>query len=161
NSWKFKNVETLPDSNQIIAYSNYIGEVMLSVYYDVAGSGSKWETWHKYDPSGPPIMTGEPSLGTGYDETNTDLLNHNSQTGLYQYLSNTSGLLEIKDWGTSTTATSSTPGDVLGYLKDTKVQQGQQGTAILTSARQYYKQTANSITIYPVANETVYRNTDG
>ena len=35
---------------------------------------------------------------------------------------------------TSTTATSSTPGDVIGYVKDRKIQQGELGTAIKTMA---------------------------
>jgi hypothetical protein len=76
-------------------------------------------------------------------------------------MSDNSGLVQIADYGTSTTATSSTPGDVLGYLKDTKVQQGELGTAIKTAAQQYYSQTASGNTIYPQANKTVYRNTDG
>jgi YD repeat-containing protein len=37
NSWANKNVETLPDGNQNIVYTNFAGEVMLSVYYDIAG----------------------------------------------------------------------------------------------------------------------------
>jgi len=50
---------------------------------------------------------------------------------------------------------------VAGYYKDTQVQQGQTGTPILQSATQYFSQTANGITVYPTANTTGYRNTDG
>jgi YD repeat-containing protein len=160
NAWTYKNVETLPDSNQQITYTNFAGEVMLSVYYDV-GAGQKFDTWHKYDSLGRLIMTAEPSAVTGYNDTYSDLLNYNNQTGLYQYLANTSGLIEITDWGTSTTATSTTAGDVKGFLKDTKIEQGQQGTAILTGSQQYYLQTANSVSVYPIATETVCRNTNG
>src|SRR5262249_7179708 len=64
-------------------------------------------------------------------------------------------------YGTSTTATSSTAGDVDGYYKDTKIQQGSGGTTILQSATQYFSQTGGGATIYPTANTTVYRNTDG
>jgi RHS repeat-associated protein len=160
NTWWTKTVETLPDGNQNIVYANYAAEVMLSVYVDV-GSGLKWETFHKYDSSGRAILTALPSAVTGYDDTKPDLLNYNSQTGLYQYLRNTSGLIQITDYATSTTATPTMPGNVAGYLQDTKVEQGQQGTAMLTGSRQYIAQTAGGITIYPVANSTVYRNTDG
>ncbi len=160
NSWKYKTTETLPDNNQLIVYSNYAGEAMLTVFYDT-GSLQKWDTFNKYDSAGRVILRALPSAVTGYDDTKSDLLNYNSLTGLYQYLSNNSGLIEITDFGTSTTATSTTPGDVAGYLKDAKIEQGQQGTAILVSGRQYIAQTAGSITIYPVANMTRYRNTDG
>lgn len=159
NNWQLKTTETLPDGNQNIVYTNYAGETMLSVYYDVAASGLKWETFQKFDSSGRLILTAMPSAITGYDDTKADLLN--SVSNNYQYMSDNSGLIYIQDFGTSTTATSSTPGDVIGYLKDTKVQQGELGAAILTSAEQYYSQTANGITIYLVANTTKYRNTDG
>jgi hypothetical protein len=161
NTWLTKTTETLPDGNQNIVYTNYAGEVMLSVYFDVAGTGSKWDTFYKYDSSGRPILQAMPSAVTGYDDTKSDLLNFNSQTGLYQYLSNTTGLINLTDYGTSTTATSSNPGDVAGYLKDTKVEQGQQGTAILIGGQQYFSQTANGVTIFPLANTTSYRNTNG
>ncbi len=158
NSWKHKTVETLPDGNQNIVYSNYVREVMLDIYLHTT-SNLKWDTFYKYDSSGRLILTAMPSAITGYDDTKADLLN--SVNGNYQYMSDNSGLIYIQDYGTSTTATSSTPGDVIGYLKDTKVQQGELGTAIKTSAQQYYSQTANSMTIYLVANTTKYRNTDG
>jgi RHS repeat-associated protein len=160
NTWWTKTVETLPDGNQNIVYANYAAEVMLSVYVDV-GSGLKWETFHKYDNSGRTILTAMPSAINGYDDTKGDLLNYNSQTGLYQYLNNTSGLIQISDYASSTTATSTTPGNVAGYLQDMKVEQGQQGTAILTGSRQYIAPTAGGITTYPIANTTRYRNTDG
>src|SRR5262249_26183339 len=145
--------------NQNIVYTNYAGEPMLSVYYDVAASGLKWDMFQKYDSLGRLILTAMPSAITGYDDTKSDLLN--SVNGNYQYMSDNSGLLYIKDYGTSTTATSSTPGDVIGYLKDTKVQQGELGTAILTGSDQYYSQTAAGVTVYVVANTTKYRNTNG
>src|SRR5207245_2898396 len=83
----------------------------------VAASGLKWETFQKFDGSGRLILTAMPSAITGYDDTKADLLN--SVNGNYQYMSDNSGLIYVQDYGTSTTATSSTPGDVIGYLKDT------------------------------------------
>jgi RHS repeat-associated protein len=159
NSWRHKTVETLPDGNQNIVYTNQIGEVMLSVYYDVSGSGSKWETFNKYDGSGRVILTALPSAVTGYDDTKADLLN--SVNGNYQYMSDNSGLVQVTDYAATTTATSSTPGNVAGYLQDTKIQQGELGTPILTGSRQYIAQTAGGVTVYFLANSTHYRNTDG
>ena len=34
NQWKYKNVEYLPDGNSNTVYSNYAGEVMLTVFTD-------------------------------------------------------------------------------------------------------------------------------
>jgi RHS repeat-associated protein len=158
NSWKHKTVETLPDGNQNIVYTNYVGEVMLKVYHDLT-SGSNWETFYKFDGSGRIILKANPSALTGYDDTKADLLN--SQSGNYQYMSDNSGLVEVTDYGTSTTATSSSAGDVLGYYKDTKLQQGELGSPMLQRTDQYFSQTANGVTVYPMATRTVYRNTDG
>jgi hypothetical protein len=44
---------------------------------------------------------------------------------------------------------------VFGYAKDTKL------NGILQSQTPYFSRTANGVTIYPVATQTVYRNTDG
>src|SRR5262249_37125187 len=86
-------------------------------------------------------------------------------------LNTSSGLITDTDYGTSTTATSTSAGDVAGYYKDTKVQQGSGGTPILQSATQYFVQTAPGLgmtqmgsptnTIYPTASTTISRNPDG
>src|SRR5260370_8896373 len=122
---------------------------MLSVYLDT-GSSLKWDTFNKYDSSGRIILTAMPSAITGYDDTKSDLLN--SVNGNYQYMSDNSGLVEITEWGTSTTATTSTPGDVIGYKKDTKVQQGDRVTATNTSPHQYYSQTPTPPPAQPRTN---------
>jgi RHS repeat-associated protein len=151
NNWHEKVTETLPDNNLNIVYTNTYGEVLLSVFKDV-GTGATWDTYNKYDNQGRLIEQASPSAVTGYDDT---------QASLGVTLSTNSGLITDTDYGTSTTATSSTAGDVNGYYKDTKIQQGSGGSTILQSQTQYFSQTANNITIYPTANNTVYRNTDG
>jgi hypothetical protein len=118
-------------------------------------------------------MTAAPSAfqadGSGnlYNDTYPDLLD-NTGSG-YAYLFNNSGLITTYDYydGT-TTATSTSPGNVYGMLENTYVQQGQDGTPILTGKTQYYQQTytpsgsgAVSSTTDPIASQTVYRNTDG
>ncbi len=150
NSWQVKTVETLPDSNQNILYTNHYGETMLHVYADVQGSGNKWAWFTKYDGNGRVVLEASPSAVTGYNDTNADLLN--SQSGNYQYLSDTTGLITDYDW------TSSNP---VGYLLDIKLQQGESGTAITQEAWSYVARSASVGTIYKVASDTVYRNTDG
>ncbi len=162
NHWTYKTVETLPDGNQNIVYCNYAGEVMLKAFVDQS-SGLSWDTFTKYDGQGRAILTAQPSAVSGYNDTYADLLNN--QNGNYQYLRDTSGLINTTDFYTMTTATESMPGGVAGYMADTKVQQGELGTAILLTGTQYYAHSASALngggTIYPEANMTVYRNTGG
>ncbi len=158
NSWAVKTVETLPDGNQDIIYSNFAGEQMLHIFLDTS-SGQKWETFYQYDDQGRVISMANPSAVTGYDDSHADLLNN--QNGHYQYLSDNSGLITRYDYYSTTTATETTPGGVTGYQYDTQIQQGQQGTLIPQEKFQYFAHTANGITVNPLATDTVYRNTDG
>jgi hypothetical protein len=80
NSWRYKTIETLPDGNQNIVYSNDLGEVMLNVFHDIndAGNpaldGQQSETFYKYNAAGQIIEEASPSAVTGYDESSPDLL---------------------------------------------------------------------------------------
>ena len=91
---------------------------MLSVYQDNT-TGQQWPTFYEYDGQGRLILTADPSAVSGYNDTYADLLH--SQSGNYQYLNDSTGLLTIYDYASSTTATTSTAGDVANYLKDTKI----------------------------------------
>ncbi len=158
NSWATKCVETLPDGNVNTVYTNAYGEAMLRAYTDTTAHQT-WLWFNDYDGSGQVILQANPSAVTGYNDTYADLL-HN-QSGTYQYLSSNSGLIQLADYYTSTTATSTTAGGVSGYVQDSKLEQGQAGTPILQSSTQYFVETAGGATIYPTATQTVYRNTDG
>jgi RHS repeat-associated protein len=157
-NWAVKTTETLPDGNENIVYTNYAAEVILTDYRDTT-TNQDWDTFNKYDSQERLVLDAAPSAVTGYNDSYADLL-HNAN-GTYQYLSNTSGLISTTDYYTSTTATETTAGGVAGYLQDTKVQQGQQGTAILQDTKQYFTHTASGVTVNPLASDTVYRNTDG
>ena len=146
------------DGSTNTVYANYAGETMLRIFHDVS-SGLNYETFYKYNSAGQVILTANPSALTGYDDTKADLLN--SVGGNYQFMSDSAGLVTVTDFAATTTATSSTPGDVAGYYQDTKIQQGETGSTILQAAQQYIAHTASGITIYPVANATRYRNTNG
>jgi RHS repeat-associated protein len=168
NSWAMKTVETLPDGNTNTVYTNAAGQVMLTDHYDAAAS-AHWDAFDEYDSLGHVILAAAPSAVSGYSDSYADLLHYTS--GAYAYLNSSTGLLTLYDYGTSTTATSTTVGDVTAYLKDTKVAQGQSGTAILVSGQQYIKHDPSGgglggapgapPTIYPVATQTAYRNTNG
>jgi RHS repeat-associated protein len=164
-SWQYKTIETLPDGNQNIVYCNSLGEVMLKVYNDVSDpansalSGKQWDTFYGYDVQGRLTEEADPSAVTGYDETKADLLNN--QNGNYQYLSDTSGLIHLTDYYTSTTATATAAGGVAGYVKDDKLQHGELGTPIVLDSQQYFAHANGSVVTYPQASQTVYRNTDG
>jgi RHS repeat-associated protein len=158
NSWATKTVETLPDGNQNVVYTNAYGEPMLRVYHDAA-SGLNWSTFDKYDGQGRAVLEASPSAVTGYDDTKADLLN--SVGGNYQYLSDNAGLVTVTDYYAATTAGETTAGGVAGYEQDVKVQQGELGTPVLQHAWQYFLHAANGQTVSPVATDTAYRNTDG
>src|SRR5262249_16707105 len=141
-NWRRKTVEGLPDGNTNTVYTNYAGEVLLKVFTDTASSTS-WETYDRYDNNGREILEAQPSAVSGYDNARPALLNN--KPGNNQYLNDSSGLIPVTDYASSTTATSSRAGDVLGFRKDVKVQQGETGTAILKSARQYLTHTNGSV----------------
>jgi RHS repeat-associated protein len=157
NTWTTKTVETLPDGNQNIVYSNTLGKVMLAVFQ--SGSQS-WANFFQYDSSARVVLVADPSAVTGYDETKPDLLNKVS--GNYQYLSDSAGLVETVSYYASTTATDSTAGGAASYLQQLSLQQGETGSAIPQQTLQYYAHSNGSgTTVYPVATNTVYRNPDG
>jgi RHS repeat-associated protein len=158
NSWDQKTIETLPDGNQNIVYSNAYGEQMLKAFVNVA-TGAQTIDFYEYDGSGRQILHANPSAVSGYDDTNADLLN--SVSGNYQYLRDDTGLIEITDFANSTTATSTTEGDVAGYLLDHKVEDGELGTAIVQYSQTYFSRSGSSSTFYPIASSTTYGDTAG
>lgn len=72
-----------------------------------------------------------------------------------------SGNSAINPIGYALTATSTTGGSVAGKMDEAFVQEGQIGTPIPQESFSYYAHTAGSATVFPVATDTVYGNTDG
>ncbi|MCX5673920.1 MAG: autotransporter-associated beta strand repeat-containing protein [Planctomycetota bacterium] len=167
NSWRFKTVQTLPDGNRRILYSNYLGQIMLEVFEDVA-AGKEWCTFHKYDDSrGLEVFTASPSAfelhsGKYYDESYADLL-HADSYGHYEYLDDDDGLIAVAAYYTVTSPgiSETVPGGVEGYLHTTSLRHGELGTAVPQSHLDYVKRTAGGTTVYPVHSGSVYRNTNG
>ncbi|MDW8264105.1 MAG: hypothetical protein RMJ52_02115, partial [Gemmataceae bacterium] len=158
NVWLVKTVETLPDGNQHIVYTNANRQAMLKVFQETASS-QQWRTYYRYDASGRLILMGNPSAVTGYDETSPDLLVN--QWGNYQYLSDTAGLVTTWTYGTVTTASETMPGDAAGRLKQVAVQRGELGTAIPQQDVTYIKRTVGASALFFAATVTAYRHDDG
>jgi len=150
NKWKWKTIETLPGGNQMIVYTNYLGLPMLKVF--VSGSDKWYEFW-TYDAAGRPLLNAKSSAISGYDDTKADLLNKVS--GNYQYLNDSTGLIWVKEYYTSTDVPN---GAVNGRLRYLKVKQGETGTETKVKEYKYTSRTAGSITTYPLWKVTEYRS---
>jgi RHS repeat-associated protein len=158
NRWANKVVETLPDGSTNTVYTNASGQVMLEVFDD-AGASGEWRRYYRYDSAGRTILEAGPSAVTGYSESNADLVGYSG--GNATHLDDDDGLVTAYTYASSTTATTSTPGDAAGYLKQVDIKHGETGTAIPQSALTYIKRTANSQDFFFVASSTVYRNDNG
>jgi RHS repeat-associated protein len=152
NVWSVKTVQTLPDGAKTIAYNNYAGQMMLKVYVDSGGS-NQWINFYLYDDDGYVIWEAEPSAVTGYDDTYDDLLHKDSMTGLYEYLRDDDGLINITDYYTSTDIPS---GEVKGYMSALKIRKGQSGSDVFLESYAYTSQTAGDVTLYPIQQVDVY-----
>src|SRR6185437_382569 len=93
-SWATKTVETLPDGNQNIIYSNYASQTMLSVFQDTSKTPPDGQlcTYYQYDSSANLILQANPSAVNGFSDSYADLVNW--QSGTAQYLNKTSGLIK-------------------------------------------------------------------
>ncbi|MCE9554457.1 MAG: autotransporter-associated beta strand repeat-containing protein [Planctomycetes bacterium] len=158
NSWKFKTVETLPDGNQNITYSNFAGQAILSIFKDTT-TDQEWLTFSKYDSAGRLILEANPSAVTGYNEAYADLLHDVS--GNYQYLADDAGLITVTSYYATTTATSSTAGGAQGYFEESSLRHGELGDDVPQNAVDYFERTVGDTTIFVLAKSTVYRNDDG
>jgi RHS repeat-associated protein len=158
NSWQHRTVETLPDGNANIYYTNSFGEVMLQVYHDTT-SGLQWDTYARYDDQGRIVLAAAPSAVSGFDENFADLL-HNVG-GDYQYLRDFSGLITVEHYYTATTATEDTPGGVAGFFQSESIQHGEFGTPVPQNTTTYFVHGGGGATVVPTADDTVYRYDDG
>src|SRR5205823_6483433 len=119
--------------------------------FQAAGGGSQWLWYTKYDDAGRVVLEAGPSAVTGYSESYNDLVHFTS--GNAQYLSDSGGLVTTYAYGSSTTATSSTPGDAAGYLKEVDIKHGETGTAVPQEALAYLKRTAGGQDFFVVGTD--------
>ena len=144
DSWSVRTVETLPDGSENIVYTNAFGEVMLNDYRDT--TGQDWDDFYEYNSSGQVVLHASPSAVTRYDDTYADLLHQ--VTGNYQYLSDSSGLIDTTSYVTT--------GAGAGYASQTALEQGELGTAVPQETLTYTSQTAGGVTVVEIASDTVY-----
>ena len=159
NIWAEETTETLPDSNENIVFTNAFGQTMLSVFYNTT-TDQEWDTYYRYNAQDQLIMEAQPSAVTGYSSFDNDLVGWSGSSATY--LSSSSGLITTYSYGSSTTATSDSAGNVAGYLEATAIQQGTGGSSIPQAAYTYYSNTDDdSNAVYNVASDTVYQETGG
>jgi hypothetical protein len=116
-------------------------------------------TYYKRETDVRLILTAQPSAISGYDDSTPDLLDN--QSGDYTYLRDDQGLIQTTSYYSSTTAGETTAGGVDGYVYQTSVQHGEDGTAVLQSTTDYFQHSGGGLTVNPVADTTVYRNDNG
>ena len=138
NNWAMKTVETLPDGNENIVYTNYAGQVMLKVF---ESGGKQWCNYTQYDGSGRVILVASPSAVEGYSESSAGLVTLNPS----------SGLIKLYSYYTSTGS-----GAAAGYLQYEQVQEGGSGTPVKVHEYTYTSRTVGSATIYPIWKEICY-----
>ncbi|MCX7428827.1 MAG: autotransporter-associated beta strand repeat-containing protein [Planctomycetia bacterium] len=154
NLWIRKTVETRPDLTTYTAYTNYLSEELLTDLEDT--SGNHWYTYRQYDANGNVTLDAESSAIDDYEE-NAITVGQLDVTGTDF---GTSGLVHTYTYSTTDTAGETTAGTVSTYLESSGVAEGLSGTTVTTAEYTYYKHTANNQTVYHLAQQTTYINTD-
>ena len=158
NHWNAKTVETLPDGNENIVYTNFQKQAMLTAFNDVSAS-AKWITYSQFNDKGYVTLKALPSALSGYDDTYNDLVEWDF--GNATYIKDGEGLVLTNTYASSTTATSTSAGDAKGWLSSSNLSRGETGTAVPQSAISYIKRTVLGVDYFSLANQTVYTNTNG
>ena len=160
---------TNPDGSTETVYTDGYGLTMLTDQSD--GAGNHWINYYEFNSNGLQILHANPSAVTGYDDSYADLVNLAAWYGA-EYLSQYTGLIDLTDYYGSTTASVSTAstmtvsnataGGAAGYFKDSKVEEGQDGTPILQETETYFGHIdSNGNTVFVEATDTTYVNTNG
>jgi RHS repeat-associated protein len=161
--WRTKTTETRPDGTQRIVYSNARMQPMLEVIRTTEGGVTKqYGTYTRYDDRGQAIWRASPeaiALPTNLAdlEAYPDLLHETS--GNFQYISDSTGLIEVTNYGSATTATATTAGTVDRFVSSTAVMRGELGTPALQQSFTYFVMSdLDNNTFMPVASRTTYPN---
>jgi len=160
NDWQTKTTETRPDGTQSITYSNLSGQTMLAVIRTSdAGVTKQYGTYTRYDARGLPIWRASPEAvvlpsNLADIEPYRDLVNQSN--GNCQYISDSSGMIEVTSYFQSTTATATVANGADRFVSSTAVMRGEKGTPITQEAFTYYVQSAGVRTATTVAARTTY-----
>lgn len=175
NSWKYKTTALGPDGNESITYSNAYGQTMLKVFRDLVDPanpalvGKQWGEFTAFDTTtGLTVLQAKPEsvlLPTNLAtlEQYADLLH--MVNGNYEYLSDTEGPITRTAYGTSTSATEISAGNVAGFVSDVALTRGELGSAVPQMDYTYFSRSVtlggSTKTVNPLASFTQYRNDDG
>lgn len=140
NNWKMKTVETLPDGNVNIVYTNYAGQVMFKIF---RAGPQEWYEYYRFDSAGRTILKARSSAVASYSEVSPGLVT----------LKSSSGLVRVYDYYTS-----GGTGAVVGYLQAEKVQQGGSGSPVQVREWQYTTQSNGTDSVSPVWKEIAYQS---
>jgi RHS repeat-associated protein len=161
--WRTKSTETRPDGSERIVYSNSRTQPMLEVIRTTEGGVTKQQgAYTRYNARGQAIWRVSPEAialpaNLADIEQYPDLLNE--VAGNFQYISDSSGLIEVTTYATATTATATLAGSVDRFVSSTAVMRGDRGTPVLQEAFTYFVQSGGGSTVMPLATRTTYPNT--
>jgi len=159
--WATKTTETRPDGSQRIVYSNARTQPMLEVIRTTQGGvTTQTGTYTRYDFRGLPIWKVSPSavslpVDLAVIEQYPDLLHE--VDGNFQYISDSSGLIEVTNYFTGTWASASFGGAVDRLVSSTGVMRGDTSPLITQESFTYFLQTgADGSRVSPLATRTTY-----
>jgi len=106
--WRTKTTETRPDGTQRITYANARLQPMLEVIRTTDGGVTKQQgTYTRYDSRGLPIWVASPEA-VSLPANLADIERHpellNEVAGNFQYISDSSGLIEVTNYAAATVA---------------------------------------------------------
>lgn len=160
NAWRTRTTVTRPDGTQVVNYTNLFGQSMLDVTRATdGGTQRQWGSFTRYDTAGRPMWRASPEAldlpaNLADAEAHVDLMG--SQGGNYLYVRDAAGLIEVRSYGVTATATETVPGDVVGLVSSTAVQRGEMGSAIPQTATTYVRRSAGGRTASFVAVATAF-----
>lgn len=137
--WRTKFTETRPDGTQRIVYANARTQPMLEVIRTTEGGVTRQQgTYTRYDVRGQVIWRVSPEAialpaNLADIERYPDLLNE--VLANFQYIRDSSGLIEVTNYSTATTATATTAGSVDRFVSSTAVMRGDRGAPVLQEAK--------------------------
>lgn len=170
NSWSVEAVEDLPGDDQVVAYTNAYGQVMIKSTREIVGSTveREWPVYYRYDADGRVILAANTSAmnaidGDYYDKDYADLVAESD--GDAAYLKDASGLFTVYVYAGSTSGgiDDDTAGDLAGYLKSVGIARGEDNiaSAIGQADYAYFAVESGGVTIHPLATSTVYADEAG
>lgn len=149
NSWKWKTVETLPDGNRRRIYTNFAGQVILSVFIEMQGNvetDRRWYDYRQYDGAGRTLLQAESSAVESYTETVPGLVT----------LHNTQGLIHLFEFYPASPGASGAP----NRLRYEMIKEGAAGNPVKIKELQYVARTIGADTLYWPSKEIAFRSAD-